>query len=405
MNGTPADDGTAPAGRRRLRVTLVGGGSVAAAHAHVVAAHPGLELVAVTSRTSGPAETLADRVAGDLGAPRPAVLDTLDHALHAVDSDLVVVTTPSGTHVELAETAIGAGRHVLVEKPVDVRLDRARRLAALAETVRGEGRVVSVVSQHRFSEPVSAVRRAIDAGRFGRVTSATATVAWWRDQDYYDSGAWRGTWELDGGGALMNQGVHTVDLLLHLLGAPVEVVGWTGLLAHTGVEVEDLAVALVRFEGGALANLLATTSAFPENSTRIQVHGSSGSAYLQDGRLEYFHADDAHPQGQARGSDRRGDQSAREVGTEHLMRAPREDVRGAGGSADLLTPLRRQYDDVLDAVRSGRLPGVTVAEAVRALALVRAVYVSQTLGRPVRFADVLDGAHDDVDVVTGGERA
>jgi predicted dehydrogenase len=381
---------------------LVGAGAIARAHARIACTHPDLELVAVTGRSAGRAQALAADVVDEFRAQRPGVFDSLEVALRTQDIDLVVITTPSGTHAELAEIAIEAGRHVLIEKPVDVRLDRARRLAALADAAGKAGTVVSVVSQHRFSAPVTAVRTAIDAGRFGRITSATATVAWWRDQTYYDSGEWRGTWQLDGGGALMNQGVHTVDLLLHLLGTPVEVFGWTGLLAHTGIEVEDVAAAVVRFDSGALATLLATTNAFPENSTRIQVHGTAGSAYVQDGRLEYFHADDAHPPGQPRGSDRRGDQSALEVGARDLPRWAGEPALPEGPSgSDLLGPLRRQYDDVLHAVRTGREPVVTVTDAMRALGLVRAVYVSQTLGTAARFADVLAGAHDDVVVATG----
>src|SRR5204863_394317 len=159
--------------------------------------------------------------------------------------DLVAICTPSGLHAEDTELALAAGRHVFVEKPLDVSLPRARRLARLAVQAEQRGLVVSVVSQHRFDPASVAVAGALAAGRLGRVTSAVASVAWWRGQDYYDSAAWRGTWALDGGGALMNQGVHTVDLLGWLLGEPVEVFAHTGRLAHDGIEVEDVAVATI----------------------------------------------------------------------------------------------------------------------------------------------------------------
>lgn len=374
-------------------VAVVGAGVIARVHARVAVAHPALRLAVVVGRSPQPAEALADHVSHVLGAERPLVLD-LDEALGRPDVEVVVVTTPSGSHASIAQEAVRAGKHVLIEKPVDVQLARARTIARLAEEARTRGQVVSVVSQHRFAPAVVAVKRAVDSGRLGRISSATATVAWWRDQAYYDSGDWRGTWEHDGGGALTNQGVHTVDLLLHLLGRPAEVFGWTGLLAHEGVEVEDVAAAVVRFESGALATLLATTAAYPENATRLQVHGSSGSAWLQDGRLEYFHAADAAAPGHgASGQDARN-QAALEV-------PERDDAPVASQDDELFPRLQRQWEDVVGAIRQGREPAVTVAQATDALALSRAVYVSQVTGAAVRFADVLAGAHDDLVLRTG----
>jgi UDP-N-acetyl-2-amino-2-deoxyglucuronate dehydrogenase len=266
-----------------FRVAIVGAGSIGLVHARIAVAHNGLILSAIINRSPEKAATLATLVESELGTNRPETFSNLTQALAAVDIDLVVVATPSGTHASLTEEAINAGVHVLIEKPVDVRVIGARQLQRAAAEAGPGNRVVSVVSQNRFAPAVVAVRNAIQSGRFGRVTSATATLAWWRDDDYYASGGWRGTWELDGGGALMNQGVHTVDLLLHFLGTPIEVFGYTGMLAHTGVEVEDVAAAVIRFESGAVATILATTNAFPENDTRIQVHGTSGTAFLQDG--------------------------------------------------------------------------------------------------------------------------
>jgi UDP-N-acetyl-2-amino-2-deoxyglucuronate dehydrogenase len=376
-----------------LRVALVGAGIIGKAHARIAVAHPRLALVAIVNRTVHKGEELAAIVETELEGDRPAVFSTLRKALVVADIDIVVVATPSGSHAKIAEEALAAGKHVVIEKPIDVHLERARRISELAEHARHRGRTVSVISQNRFAPPVVAVKRAIDSGRFGRVTSATATLAWWRDQEYYDSASWRGTWEFDGGGALMNQGVHTVDLLLHFLGTPVEVFGYTGMLAHERVEVEDVAAAVIRFESGAMATLLATTNAFPANATRIQVHGTAGTAFLQDGRLEFFHADDAHPAGEPRGLSGLGNQAASEVGQADLPGAPVE--------SDLFPGLLRQYEDVIEAIRTGREPGVTVAQATAALALVRSVYVSQAVGSPVRFADVMEGSYDELSVATG----
>jgi predicted dehydrogenase len=232
----------------------------------------------------------------------------------------------------------------------------------------------------------------VRSGRFGQLTSAVASVAWWRSQDYYDSGDWRGTWALDGGGAVMNQGVHTVDLLVWLLGRPVEISAMTALTAHERVEIEDVAVAVLRFASGALATFHATTAAFPGLAVRLQVHGSRGSAIIHDDELEYF---------AAAGSD---DGSGTGIVNQAAELVPSAGERGndpvpAGFAEGHL----RQYVDVVDAIRTGRAPGVTVDDAIEALAVVRAIYASATLGRPVLFDEVLNGRYDELEVRTGGD--
>jgi UDP-N-acetyl-2-amino-2-deoxyglucuronate dehydrogenase len=366
-----------------LRVALVGAGVIARTHARIAWSHDDLTLAAIIDPVMDAAEALA----GDAPAPRPTAYASLAEALAAASYDLVVITTPSGTHAHLAEEALAAGCHVIIEKPVDIDLVRARRLIRAAEE---SGRVVSVMSQHRFVPAVDAVSRAVRDGRFGRITSGTATLAWWRDDAYYDSAAWRGTWASDGGGALMNQGIHTVDVLLSLLGRPETVTAVAATVGHDRLEVEDVAAAVVTFDNGAVATLLATTAAFPENSTRIQVHGTRGSAYVQDGLLEYFHADDAHVDGTPRGWRRGGDQASREVASAHLP-------GGESGVPDLFDDHLRQYEDVIDAIRTDRPPRGSLDDAVRALGVIVAVYVSSALDRPVRVAEVLDGAYDHVD--------
>jgi UDP-N-acetyl-2-amino-2-deoxyglucuronate dehydrogenase len=379
---------------KTLNVAIVGSGIIGHAHARVAIAHPRLRLVALVDVVPDQNDDLADYVEHELHAERPRGFGSLAEALVGTDIDLVVVGTPSGTHVQLAGESIAAGKHVIIEKPLDVSMQHARRLGEIAEEAKAKGLVVSVISQHRFDPANVAVSRAIEAGRFGRLTSATANVSWYRSQEYYDSGDWRGTWELDGGGALMNQGVHTVDLLVHFMGTPVEVYAHTGLLGHNGIEVEDVAGALVRFESGALATLLATTNAFPGMATRIEVHGSKGSAVTERDRLAYFHAADAHPAGAATGG-AAGNQAAAEVGE--------DDLASGAETPELFAGHLRQYEDIVDAIATGREPGVTVADATVALALVRSVYASQTIGGPVRFADVLNGHYDELRVATGAD--
>jgi predicted dehydrogenase len=363
-----------------VRFAVVGCGVIGTLHARVLAAGADTAVTALVDVDRAAAESVAAGLGG-----APAVTTSLDEALARDDVDAVAVCTPSGLHAPVAVAVLEAGRHVVVEKPIDVTVAAAAPIAAAAAAAPA-GTVASVISQHRFDPASVVVHDALAAGRFGRVTSAVATVSWWRSQSYYDSGAWRGTWALDGGGALMNQGVHTVDLLLWFLGRPVDVVAHTGLLAHERVEVEDTVAAVVRFESGALATLHATTAAYPGLSVRLQVLGDAGSAVIDDDRLRYFHSRElaaAEASGDAGVSADRGDRSDQSA----LVLGADEDADPARGP--MFTGHARQYRDVVEAIRTGRRPGVTVEDALLALATVQAVYESARTGAPVRVADVL----------------
>jgi UDP-N-acetyl-2-amino-2-deoxyglucuronate dehydrogenase len=382
-----------------VSVAVVGAGVIGHNHAAAVLRHPRLRLAAVVDTDAAARRKLAERVAGDWAGDPPGEFGTLTEALAAGGVDLVAVCTPTGMHADAAEEALAAGAHVLVEKPVDVSLPRARRLAELADEAATRGVLSTVVSQHRFDPASVAVAEAVAGGRLGRITSAVASVAWWRTQEYYDSAPWRGTWALDGGGALMNQGVHTVDLLAWLLGRPVEVFAHTGRLAHGGIEVEDVAVATVRFDSGALAVLHATTAAYPGLSVRLQVHGTAGSAVLHDDQLEYFHAaaSGTGATGGPLGGNEPDNQATRVV--------PASELRGAQKPPDnFVLGHLRQYQDVVDALDGGRAPGVSLRDGLTAMAMVRAVYLSSTLHKPINVGEVLDGGYDDVTVAGEGER-
>jgi predicted dehydrogenase len=376
-----------------IGAVIVGCGVIGINHARAIVGSDALRLVAVVDAIPAAAAGLADVVEKELGAPRPAEFADLSSALAAGGIGLAAVCTPSGTHIALAEEATRAGAHVVIEKPIDVSLPRARQIADLADAVAKDGTVVSVISQHRFDPANAVVAEAAHEGRFGRVTSALASVPWWRTQGYYDSAGWRGTWELDGGGAVMNQGVHTVDLLVWMLGTPTRVSAWTALLAHERVQVEDVAVATLAFESGALAVLHATTAGYPGLGTRIQVHGSSGSAVVDDDRLTYFHSADGVA---ATGRPDQGDAAPENQAADVV------DATGLPGASESFSVGHaRQYADIVRAIETGTAPGVTARDAMLSLAAVRSVYLSATLGRPVEFADVLAGRYDDVVVATG----
>src|SRR5205085_253635 len=174
-----------------------------------------------------------------------------------------------------AVQAARAGKHVVVEKPLEITLPRCDAIIAACDEA---GVRLCTIFPSRFTPANVALKQAIDAGRFGRLTLGDTSVKWWRTHEYYDSGGWRGTWDLDGGGALMNQAIHNVDLLQWLMGDVAVIQGATATLAHERIEVEDTAVACLRFQTGALGVIQATTSVWPGLPKTIAIHGNKGSA-------------------------------------------------------------------------------------------------------------------------------
>ena len=368
-----------------LGVALVGCGVIGRTHLRAIEEVDGLELVAVVDVVEGARTGFADDVEARTGI-RPAAYASIDDALADPRVAVAAVCTPSGLHIEQGLAALRAGRHVIIEKPLDADLEQLAEIEAEASAAASRGIVASVISQHRLDASTRTLAAAIESGRLGRVTSAIATSPRWRSQEYYDSGDWRGTWELDGGGALMNQGVHTLDLLLALLGTPVEISARTAALAHERIEVEDTMVATIEFASGALAVMHASTAAYPGLPARIQIMGSAGSGVIEDDELVYLSGPDGAEADAAAGAPAAPAavpgfeaRDARQVPEGHI----------------------RQYRDVLDAIRTGGQPAVTVGAAAIALVTVRGVYLSATLGRPVRFDDVRAGRYQDIEVRTG----
>jgi UDP-N-acetyl-2-amino-2-deoxyglucuronate dehydrogenase len=325
-----------------MRFAVIGAGVIGATHAKLIASLPGrAELVAVVDADRSRAEAVSAESGGD-------PLADLADACARDDVDAVSICLPSGAHADAAVTAMRAGKHVIVEKPIDVTLEAADRIIA---GERETGRTVGVISQRRFQPAPAFVHAAVEAGRLGRITSGIAESTFWRPQSYYDSGGWRGTRAMDGGGALMNQGIHVVDLLLWMLGEPAEVQAYAGRLAHDRIDVEDTVAATVRFASGAVGSIFATTAAYPGLPVRLSVHGDRGSATVTGEELSFFETED------------------------------NETSFDLAGSVD--DAHRDQYADFIEAVEQGRPPRITTADGRRALELVLGVYESAATGRPV----------------------
>ncbi|MFC0534212.1 Gfo/Idh/MocA family protein [Phytohabitans kaempferiae] len=338
-----------------LRFAVVGCGVIGRVHAAAIASlAPHARFVLAVDEDLRHAEALAQRY--DVKAT-----DSVADALNRDDIDAVAVCTPSGTHADLAIVAMRSGKHAVVEKPLDVTVDAARRVAAVQ---RQTGRTLTVISQHRFDPASQAVHEAIRGGRLGRLTSGVASVAWWRDQSYYDSAGWRGTWALDGGGAVMNQGIHTIDLLLWMLGTPVELFAYVDLLAHERIEVEDTAAAAIRFASGALGTIHCTTAAHPGLTARLQIHGDRGSAAIDNNELSYLYLNGNQP------------------GPPSLDPTPARST-AADPAALEAAAHAAQYRDFVAAVRDRREPLVTVADSIRSVGVISAIYQSARTRQPV----------------------
>ncbi len=356
----------------KLRFGILGCGVIGPHHARAISGLESAELVAVADVVP----ELAEELAGEYGCSYYA---SLEQMLSGVELDAVCVCTPSGMHAEGALAALEAGKDVVIEKPVDVTLNAAD---LLIEAQRATGRRVAVVSQHRFDSATRAVHEALTRGEFGRLTSGSAEVRWWRSQSYYDSGGWRGTWELDGGGVLINQAIHSIDLLQWLMGPVLEVTAYTGLLAHERIEVEDTAVAILKFANGTLGTIVATTAAYPGLTARIAVHGDRGSAVIDDDELTYFHVAGEGQEGDAYGA------GGGENQAEQVMARYGEVGPGSGAGADpgsLSMAHRDQILDFVEAVRGGREPLVNLQEGRKPLAIIQGIYESARTGGPVRI--------------------
>lgn len=340
-------------GDERVGIAIVGCGMISEFQARAIGDLPDARVAGFHDAV----RDLAERRASEYGARAYATLEDLlrDPDVHAVS-----ICTPSGAHLEPAVAAAEAGKHVMVEKPIEVTVERADLLIAAC---RKAGVILGAIFPRRFLDASRVVKDAVDRGRFGRIVLGDVAIKWYRTQEYYDKGGWRGTWKLDGGGALMNQGIHGIDLLQWLLGGIAEVAAFADTLTHERIEVEDTAAAAVRFKGGALGAIEGTTGSWPGTKIRIEIGGSRGSVVLEDETILAWRFEEEEP------------------GDEEIRRAygPREGLSG-GGAADPRAISseghRRQFEDFVRAIRTGGRPTITGEEARAAVAVIAGIYRS-----------------------------
>jgi UDP-N-acetyl-2-amino-2-deoxyglucuronate dehydrogenase len=356
-----------------INFALVGCGGIAPTHARALKALPeDARLVACCDTVA----ERADRFAAEYGL-RIAPFEEL---LRDSSIDALTFCTPSGLHATLASTALRAGKHVVVEKPMDV---SAAACDALLGAQRENGCKLAVISQHRFDPASQLVHAALQRGELGRLVAVDMRVPWYRKQEYYDSGDWRGTWELDGGGCLMNQGVHTVDLMLWLAGPVAKVYCEMRTAAHERIEVEDQICGTLVFENGAIGTLFASTACYPGFPARLALHGTEGSAVIEGDELQLL---------AIRGREALHGRSAHA----HAVQVASGGTKAATANATPLdTPAaeawawgdahRAQFLDFIRAVRDDRAPLVDGVAGRAAVVFIEAAYRSARTGQPVQL--------------------
>ena len=285
--------------------------------------------------------------------------------------DAVIVCTPSGLHGQIGTMAARAGKHVLVEKPIDVTLENARGLVEACEQA---GVKLGTISQHRFCRSIRRLRDAAQGGELGELVAGDAYIKWYRTQAYYDSGGWRGTKALDGGGCLINQGIHMIDMIQWIMGGVKSVQAQVRTATHD-IEVEDVAQALVEYRNGATGIIYGSTSVFPGLAERLEVHGRHGSVILEADRLKMWKSDaDAADQGLYGGGVMMQPTPIRHIAAEseaHLVAESQEDASACWGEQH-----RLQLEDFTRAILDGREPFLTGKASLEPLKVVLAIYES-----------------------------
>jgi UDP-N-acetyl-2-amino-2-deoxyglucuronate dehydrogenase len=334
-----------------MRFGIIGTGVMANIHAQAIQAMTGARLHSILGRRADVTRELAARY-GAVG------YTSRDEFLADPELEILTVATATGSHLESVLAAAEAGKHVVVERPLEVSVDRVDRMI---EACQKAGVMLSGILNHRFSPAVDALKTAIMEGRFGTLTLAGAFVRSFREQGSYDPSAWRGNWALGGGGVFMNEGIDAIDRLIYLAGDAKTVVASAACLAHANLEVEDTGVAVVEFECGARGVIQCAASCWTSKAQppEVQLCGESGSVYLVGNRFRLWDFQDHAPM----------DYDVRAtlvLGAEEPEESVALDFAGH----------QRAFEDVVQAIAEDREPVVSGAEARRAVALIGAIYDS-----------------------------
>lgn len=333
-----------------VRFGLVGCGVIASLYVEAIANLKNAELTAVfdTNLIKG------TEFAKKCGAVYYPALEEL----LASDIDVVCICTPSGLHASIAVQAADAGKNIVLEKPIGI---TAEQLDLIESHCNKNNVKLCAISQLYFSDAFQTLKKAVEEGRFGKVFLADLSMKYYRSEEYYKTGGWRGTWSMDGGGALMNQGIHGIGLLLELLGPIKSVTAMTRTFVHS-IEVEDTAVAIVEFNSGIVGNIVATTSVKPGKPRVLSIHGTKGSATLTEATITQWNIED-----------------------EDIIELENVEVSSSASSPTNFTSElhRRQLEDFIQAIEKGTKPKLSIKEGRMPVELILGIYKSSQTGKTV----------------------
>ncbi|HZL11760.1 MAG TPA: Gfo/Idh/MocA family oxidoreductase [Prolixibacteraceae bacterium] len=354
-----------------INVAIIGCAKIAHLHAKAILQIPELSFKAVWSRTPESAQKFVD----EYGVKS---YSTIPEMIKAENIQMAIICTAHPYHANPAVEAMEAGAHVLIEKPLASTLQDCDLIIKAA---RRTGRKTGVISQRRWYQPIVRMKKAIDEGKIGTPMLGTVQMLGWRDRSYFESDAWRGSWKQEGGGVLVNQSPHQLDLLQWLMGDIDEVFGYWSNINHPYIEVEDTAVAVIRFKNGALGNILVSNSQKPGIYGKVHIHGSNGATV------------GSQPEGGAMfiaGKTTITEPPKLDLwtipGEEHLMEEWNKADSDEFHSVDAMTwYFKQQLEDFADAIRNDRQPMVTAEDGRKTVELFTAIYRSQRDGKPVKF--------------------
>jgi len=343
---------------KKFGIGIAGCGNISDTHADAVSALKSCKLVGACTRNPGRLDTFCNKYS-------LSGFTSYDEFLDHPGLDIVSVCTPTGTHLDYGKMAAKAGKHVIVEKPIEITVDRGR---SLVDACRQNDVKLAVIYQNRFIDEVVRMKQMLDQGELGDVFMVSASVKWFRDQQYYSESNWRGTFKLDGGGVVINQSVHTVDLLQWLVGDVESIYAFTGTFTHENIEAEDNAVAAMKFKNGTIGVFEASTSIDPPRERKIEMNGTAGTLILEGDNffLKTAKTNEKNSEIQSKPS-------------------------GAAGPLDGLTYKNhlKQYAQIISAISSNSEPVVSGEESLKSLAVVEALYQSANNGKPVLVDDIL----------------
>lgn len=332
---------------------IIGCGMISSWHAGAIAKIEGAVLRGVTDINENSRKSFAEKY-------NTVAFDSVEEILKCDDINVISVCTPSGLHAPLAIQCANAGKHIIIEKPMALNLKEADEMIEACERNNVK---MAVISQLRFSKAVRQLKYAVDSGVLGRVVMGDVYMKYYRSQDYYDKGGWRGTWKMDGGGALMNQGIHGIDLLQYIMGPVKSVFAHAKTLARK-IEVEDTAAAVLEFENGAIGVIQGTTSIYPGSPRKLEINGDRGTIVLEEDCISQWVVE------------------GQEI-PEEITICNTSNGSASNPGAFSLNGHVMQISDMVDAINSNRSPMVDQYEGRKAIEIIMAIYESSNTGNKI----------------------